>query len=160
MPKVLVGFYATEFALGTLVAMVLAFFGWTRQLPSDFSKDSLGRLVRLLGFIMQVFRRLLTLFHYITAILLLVMLGQVANGQCKVSVTEADYTQMTQGSKQRIFAQTNMQLEGSILIGVLLGTWVLTSLSALITKRKMHVDPQFAVPEDPTANRFTRCLCH
>ena len=75
MPKVLVGLYATEFAFTTLVVALFAFFAWSRQLPSDYAKENLGRIARIMGFILNLLRRLVILFHYIVGILLLVMIG-------------------------------------------------------------------------------------
>ena len=79
------GLYATEFALTFLTVLLIGFFVWSKQLPSDFSKDSLGRIVRGLGFLMKFLPRLIILFHYIIGILLLVMIGQVGSGQCDIS---------------------------------------------------------------------------
>jgi hypothetical protein len=80
MPKILVGFYATEFALTFLTVLLIGFFSWSKQLPSEFNKDSLGRIVRGLGFLMKFLPRFIILFNYVIGIILIVMIGQVGNG--------------------------------------------------------------------------------
>lgn len=76
----LLGLYATAVACTSLTVLLLLFFGWTRQLPSEFAKERLGRVARWLGFLTKALPRLVVMLHYIVLIVILVLIGQVANG--------------------------------------------------------------------------------
>jgi hypothetical protein len=73
IPAVLVGLYATEFALITLSILLTAFLSWSRPIPSLFDASKLGRLPRLLGFAAKSLPRLLVAFHYLILLLVVVL---------------------------------------------------------------------------------------
>jgi hypothetical protein len=87
--------------------MVL-FFGWTRELPSEFAKEKMGRIANLLGFFLKSFPRLIILLHYIVLILLLVMIGQVGNGSCARSVRAIDSSITINMSNTSTYSETKM----------------------------------------------------
>lgn len=144
---VFVAIYSTEFAFSCLICLLTIFFGWSRQLPSEFSKEKLGRIAGCFGFLLKVCPRILVLIHYIICIILLAFLGELGNGQCVVSMAPDNIT------------KTSMQRDGIVMVGILSIIWVLMHIGGGITRSIIYVDPFMADPHDPEASKICRCLC-
>lgn len=110
------------------------FFGWSRQLPSEFSKEKLGRIAGFFGFLLKVCPRILVLIHYIICIILLAFLGELGNGQCVVSIAPDNIT------------KTTMQRDGIIMAAILSILWVFMHIGGWITRSLIYVDPYMADP--------------
>jgi hypothetical protein len=127
--------------------LLLAFFGWSRSLPSEFTREKFGRIATGLGCLSRLCPRLMVFFHYIILILLLVMLGQVGNGQCKLSIAPADST--ASGSVSTEVKYTAMQKEGSILLAILSVMWVVMAIGGWVTRSLIYIEPWYVDPHDP-----------
>lgn len=149
MPIVLVGLYATEVSITLLIVLLMIFFAWSRPLPSDFSKDNFGRIAGCLGCILKTTPRLVILFHYIIAIVLLVMMGQVGRGDCAESVSASDYTSAISAKKDtNLLTRTPMQKEATVLIIVLSIVWTVMFMGGWVTRGLIYIEPYLVDPYD------------
>ncbi len=79
VPGALVGLYSLELFLIFLAMSLVMFFSWYKQIPSEFHKDNMGKIIKFLGFIMKACPRLVVILHYIILIPILVIIGKVAS---------------------------------------------------------------------------------
>ena len=129
--------------------MVLLILYFGRFLPKDFAK--LGRILNCMGIWLKLLPKFIILLHYVIFILILVVIGQVANGSCaKSQIIDSD---------TNLPEDTNMQKDATILAGIISGMWVLMHFGGYVIRSLLYVDPFLLDPYDPKANRVWRILC-
>eukprot|EP00347_Sterkiella_histriomuscorum_P012281 403369191 len=146
VPGVLVGFYATEVALNSIIFLLLLYFG--RLLPRDFAK--MGRIMNCSGALLKIFPKLIILLHYVIIILILVVIGQVGSGTCKNSQII---------NKEGLPEKTKLHENGIVLISIISPLWILMHFGGTVIRSMLYVDPFLLDPYDPKGNRFYRILC-
>ena len=159
IPAVLVGLYATEFALITLTILLTAFLSWSRPIPSLFDASKLGRLPRLLGFAAKSLPRLLVAFHYLILLIILILIGQVANNRCGQSVRPTDTALAVNLSKKDSYEVTEMQKEAGVLVAVVSVMWVVMHVGGWVAKSLIYVEPWMSEPWDPKGGKVMRTIC-
>ena len=148
VPRVLVGFYATQTAFASLIVILMLYFN--SFLPKDFAR--MGRMLNCFGMFLKVLPKLLIFMHYIIFILILVVIGQVGRGQC----SNAEVLDST-GHKPP--QPVPMQRDATILAGIVSALWVLMHFGGFVIRSLLYVDPFLLDPYDPKANRVYRVMC-
>ena len=153
------GLYATEFALITLTILFTAFLSWSRPIPSLFDASKLGRFPRLFGFAAKSLPRLLVAFHYLILLLIIILIGQVANNKCGQSVRPTDSAIAVNLSKKETYEVTEMQREAGVLVAVVSVMWVVMHVGGWVVKSLIHLEPWISEPWDPQGGKVMHTIC-
>jgi hypothetical protein len=151
--------YGVEFGLMVLVILIYGFFQSTRQVPSEFDNDKLGRIARILGFFMKSFPRIVVLIHYLILVMLVVLMMQIFSGTCIVSVTQADNDIPLDLTQPLTWKTTEMQNEAVVLLIICFFLWIIMHIGGAVVRSLMSVDPYMATPPDPEGGKFLRIMC-
>ncbi len=144
----------------TLTVLLFGFFQSSRQVPSDFDLEKLGRIPRILGFFMKLFPRIIVLLHYIILLILFIFMTQISSGTCTISVTQADADIPLDLTQTFTWKQTSMQTEAIILLILCAFLWFIMHIGGSIARSVINVEPYMASPvEAAEGGSCMRTLC-